>query len=200
MKAQLSVIFERILGSDQRALWYRQPVHQPRQQETHGRASREDGERITLGHRKRTDHAIAVEQRPPFGDVVGMIGLEAPCIEANGNVIGECIRAGEIEIDQAGNLVAEEENVVRKKISMDYALRQIAWPGFLERIELFCYVRTKSLPYGIAAALGVVIEMPPAFERQSVPAFRVKIATRQMQPCQRVTHRPAMPRGRSPDP
>src|SRR5262245_58611244 len=192
MKAKLSVILQRILGPHQRTIRHRQPVHQPRQQETHSRTARQDREGVTLTYRKRSDLAVAVEQRAPLGDVVGMIDLEAPGIEANRDVVRERIRAGEIEINEAGNRAPEEENVVGKKIGMNHALRQFAWPGSLERIELFCYFRAKPLPYAVAASLGVLEEMPPASNGQRVRALGLEVATRQMQPCQRVTHRPAM--------
>jgi hypothetical protein len=58
-----------------------------------------------------------------------MIRLETPGVETDGDVVGERIGAGEIEIDQAGELGTEEEHVVRKQVGMDHALRQVFRPS-----------------------------------------------------------------------
>ena len=65
-----------------------------------------------------------------------MIGLEAPRVEADRDVIGERVGAGEIEIDQAGQPLAEEEDVVGKQVGVDHALRQIARPRAFQVLEL----------------------------------------------------------------
>jgi hypothetical protein len=43
-----------------------------------------------------------------------MIRLEAPAVEADRDVIGERVGAGEIEVDQARQFVAKKKHVVRK--------------------------------------------------------------------------------------
>jgi len=50
-----------------------------------------------------------------------MIGLETPGVQADGDVVHQRIGAGEIEVDQARELVAEEKDIVWKKISVDDA-------------------------------------------------------------------------------
>ena len=64
-----------------------------------------------------------------------MIGLEAPGVEADGDVIGERVGAGEIEIDEAGQPVAEEEHVIGKQIGVDHTLGQVARPQPFEMRE-----------------------------------------------------------------
>ena len=88
------------------------------------------------GADKRPRLRIAREQRAALGDVVGMIRLEAPGVEADGDVVDQRIGAGEIEIDQPRELVAEEKNVVGKQIGVDDALRQTVRPLAFEQIEL----------------------------------------------------------------
>ena len=94
-----------------------------------GRASRSAG---SSGARA----LIALEQRLALGHVEGVVALEAPGVERDGDVVGQRIVAGEIEVDQAGELVAEEEDVVGKEIGVDDALRQVGRPVGLQVIEL----------------------------------------------------------------
>src|SRR5437764_14391801 len=65
-----------------------------------------------------------------------MVELEAPGVEADGKLVGERIGAGEIEIDQPRERIAEKVHVVGKKIGMNDALRQIARPRPLEHAKL----------------------------------------------------------------
>ena len=53
-----------------------------------------------------------------------MVALEAPGVEADRQVVGEEVVAGEIEVDQPGQPFAEEEHVVVEKIGMNDAARQ----------------------------------------------------------------------------
>ena len=118
---------------DQGAGRRRQPVVEAGQEEAQRRAARQDRQRRDFGIAQRPDALVALEQRHALGDVVGAILLEAPGVQADRDVIGEQIVAGEIEIDQAGQLVAEEEDVVGKEIGMDDAGRQVLRPvGFEE--------------------------------------------------------------------
>src|SRR3712207_9447691 len=64
------------------------------------------------------DHRLAL------GEVERPVRLETPGIEADGEVIGEGIRAGEIEVDQPRDLGADEEDVVGEEIRMDHSLRR----------------------------------------------------------------------------
>ena len=56
-----------------------------------------------------------------LGDIEAAVALEAPCVQADSQVVGEEIIAGEIEIDQPGKLVADEKYIVGKQIRMAYA-------------------------------------------------------------------------------
>ena len=64
-----------------------------------------------------------------------MIRLETPGVEADGDVVDQRVGAGEIEIDQPRQLVAEKEYVVGKQVGVDDALRQSLRPFALEQIE-----------------------------------------------------------------
>ena len=137
LEAQLADIFERVFWLDERALRHVEEIDQPRQKETQGRAARQQRQRVLLGVRKLARAAIGVEQRARLGDVEGMIGLKSPGVEADRDVIGEDVVAGERKVDQARKLVAEEEDVVIEEIGVDHALGQIGRPhATREMIEL----------------------------------------------------------------
>src|SRR5262245_26207057 len=108
-----------------------------------------------------------------------MVSLEAPCIEANRNVIGKRVGACEIEIDQSGQLVAEKKHVVRKEVGVDHALRKLTRPGFLQHLELRGNLGAKSLPYSVTSRLGMLIEQAPALNRQGVRALLLEMLTRE---------------------
>ena len=75
----------------------------------------------TFGFAERADTLVALQHRRTLGNVVGAVLFEAPSIEDDRDVIGQQVVAGEIELDQARKLVAEEEDVVGEEISMDDA-------------------------------------------------------------------------------
>src|SRR5262245_5611698 len=165
VKAQLPVIFQRIFRANERTIRHRQPIDQPRQQEAHGRAAREHRKRGSLGARKSANFPVRAKQRAPLGYVIGMVGFEAPRVEANRDVVGQRVGTRKVEINQPGYLVAEKEHIVRKKIGMDYALRKLSRPGFLQHFELCCYLGAKSLPYTVASLLRMFIQWPPVLDR-----------------------------------
>ena len=68
---------------------------------------------------------VAREQRPPLGHVVGMVRLETPGVQADRDVIGQHVGAGEIEVDQPRQPVAEEEHIVGEQVGVNDAVRQI---------------------------------------------------------------------------
>ncbi len=103
-----------------------QPVVGAGQQEAQRRAPREQRQGLALRRRERAHALVAFEQGLALGDVEGVVRLEAPGIERDGNVVGEGIVAGEVEIDQGREPVAEEEDVVGKQVGVDDALLQSA--------------------------------------------------------------------------
>ena len=129
VEAQLADIFQRVLRLHQRARRHVEQVDQPRQQETQRRAARQQRQRLLLGVGQLPLAAIGVEQRARLGDVEGMIRLETPGVQADRDVIGQHVVAGEREVDQPRQLVAEEEHVVGKQIGVDHAVRQIVRPA-----------------------------------------------------------------------
>ena len=124
MEAHAADILGRIALHDQPAIRNGQPVIEPRQHEAQRRAARQNRQRSLLVATERPHRLIASKQRRPLGQVEGKILLEAPGVEAGGDVVGVEVVASEIEVDQAGQFLAEEEDVVRKQIGVDDALRQ----------------------------------------------------------------------------
>ena len=49
-------------------------------------------------------------------------GLESPGIQADGQIVGERVRAGEIEVDNTGKGIVQEESIVREEVCVDRAL------------------------------------------------------------------------------
>ena len=71
---------------------------------------------------------IAGQQGAGAGDVETAVGLEAPSVERHGDVVGQLVHAGEIEVDRAGEDRALEEDVVREVVGVDHAARQVRGP------------------------------------------------------------------------
>src|SRR5205085_4621629 len=110
-------------------------VDQPRQKKTQRSPARQQRQRILLGLRQLARAAIGVEQRARLGDVEGKIRLETPGVEADRDVVGEDIVAGEREVDQSGKLVAEEEDIVGKQIGVNDADGQIQRPMLFQMLQ-----------------------------------------------------------------
>ena len=98
---------------------------------------------LSLPGRRRCFHAERTLEYPDGGrevvDAPG--GSEGSDDDAGGGheIVGEGVRAGEIEIDQARDLVAEKEHIVRKQIGMDHAVRQILRPMAFEMAQLLLH-------------------------------------------------------------
>src|SRR6516162_2285194 len=93
VEAQLAEIFDRILAPHQRRPALVEPIDQPRQQEAQRRPARQYRQRLPLRARERSHRRIGLQQRAPLGDVVGMIRLEAPGVEADGKIVSERVGA-----------------------------------------------------------------------------------------------------------
>jgi hypothetical protein len=100
IEAQLAPVFERILRPHQRARRNVEPVDQSGEQKTQRGAARQHRKRGAFRILDRPDFSVGLQQRAPLGDVERMIGLEAPCVEADRKIVGQRIVAGEIEVDQ----------------------------------------------------------------------------------------------------
>ena len=126
----------RVLAAHQRIARRVQPVIGARQQEAQGGAARQQRQRLALGAPELAHALVALEQGVALGDVEGVVGLEAPGVERDGDVVDERIVAGEVEIDQSRQLLAEEEHVVGEQVGVDDALRQVGRPVRLEMRQL----------------------------------------------------------------
>src|SRR5262249_5693236 len=104
MKAQPTQILERVLRPDQGSRRLVQPVKESGQQKAQGAAARQQRQRAQFGRGQRSYPAIAVEEQARFGHVEAAVVFEAPGIQADRQIVSEKIGAGEIEIDQTGNL------------------------------------------------------------------------------------------------
>src|SRR5437879_2945417 len=118
-----------------------------------------------------------------------MVKLEAPGVEADRDVVGERVGAGEIKIDQAGQPIAEEENVVGKQIGVDHALRQVARPVPLEVIEFGGDRLLEPRLQTIGAACGSAKQRLPALDRECILALEREIAAGEMQLCECLAER-----------
>ena len=58
-------------------------------------------EYFALGEMTAEETGLTSQEGAPLGDVEGEILLEAPGVEADGDVVGERVVAGEIEVDEA---------------------------------------------------------------------------------------------------
>src|SRR5260370_28711882 len=83
MKSQFAIIFERLLRPHKRARLNLQPIDQPGQQETKGGAAAQRRQRANLARVAFARPRAALKQLPSFGDVIGMVTLEAPCAKSD---------------------------------------------------------------------------------------------------------------------
>src|SRR5216683_2729593 len=102
VEPQLAQIFERILGPDQRPRRLVEPVEEPGQQKAQRSAASEQRQCREFRRNERPLPPIAVEQQPRLGHIEAAIGLKAPSVETDRQVIGEKVGAGKIEVNQAG--------------------------------------------------------------------------------------------------
>src|SRR5580700_4479816 len=110
-----------------------------------------------------------------------MIGFEAPRVEADGNVIGERVGAGEIEIDQPRQPIGQKEHIVRKQIGVDYALWQALRPLALEYVELGRDKRLEVTFHFVRVLAATLVELAPAGNRKRIVAAHIEIGSRDME-------------------
>src|SRR5262249_38528352 len=135
---------------------------------------------------------VGLQQANALADVVGMVNLEAPGVEADRDVIGKRIGAGEVEVDQAGELIAEKEDIVGEQIGMDYSLRQGTRPVPLEVAELLGEERPEVALHFVGMRAAMLVERPPAVDRQGVGALERKVEAGKVQPRERTAERGTM--------
>jgi hypothetical protein len=83
-----------------RALGCRQPVIEAGQEKPQCGAPRKHRKRLGLSRPKLPHGLVPIYQGHALGQVEGAVWLETPGIEADGDVIGEKIIAGKIEVNQ----------------------------------------------------------------------------------------------------
>src|SRR5262245_12853431 len=83
---------------------------------------------------------------------------------------------------------------------MDYALRKLSRPGFLQHFELCCYLGAKPLPYTVASRFRMFIQRPPALDRQRIFPPRPEVSPGEMQARQCLANGRAVVRTWAPDP
>ena len=108
------------------------------------------------------------------------------------SVVGEEVVAGEIEIDQARHLVAEEEHVVGEQIGVDHAGGQARRPMLLEKRQLGFQFPRQSRLHFVRARGAFLEQVSPAGHGKIVGAVVVIVARRGVQPREGVAQRPAM--------
>ena len=103
----------------------------------------------------------------------------------NCDVKGCNVVAGEIEIDQPGNLRSAHQHIVRKKIGMDYGALQIMRPL---RFQHGKFARNQCAKLRIdlvqTLACAVLQQGAPSIQPQCVVALAGKIADRAVHLCQ----------------
>src|SRR5690606_19214125 len=114
---------------------------------------------------KRTNRGIAAQKRCALGAIEGKILFKTPGVQANGDVVGQNIRAGKIEVDEARKPVAEEKDIIWEKIGMDHALRQIGRPTLFKEIKISFRLADKTRLYHIGALTRQVPQRAPIGKR-----------------------------------
>ena len=124
MKAQFAQEFERVLGPHQGSRRLVEPIEEPRQQKPQRAAAGEQWQCREFRRGQRPGMAIIVEQQARLRHIEAAIGLETPGVEANRQIVGEKVGAGEVKVDQPGEFAIAKKHVVRKQIGMDDPGRQ----------------------------------------------------------------------------
>src|SRR5690606_22188611 len=122
----------------------RSEVGETRQEETHRGATTQHRKRGALFRFESPDAFISGDQRTAFGEVVFAAPFEGPGVETDRNVVGEEIRAGEVEVDDAGEFPLEEEGVVGKEIAMNRAPGQSFRPVVFKSLKVAGDLRGES--------------------------------------------------------
>src|SRR5690606_13507810 len=119
--------------------------------------------------------AVGFEQQPRLGHVEGAVGLETPGIETDRNVVGIEVVAGEVEVDQAGQLLLAEEDIVGEEIGVDDATGQVPRPLFLQNRQFSGQFGGQVSLYLVRAILAGFIKLAPTVDREVVgpPHFEV---------------------------
>src|SRR5262245_41626629 len=145
-----------------------QPVVRTRDEETQGGGPRQQRQRLAFLRLDAANGLVSLQQGLSLGHVEGMVALETPGIERDGNVIDQGVVAGEIKVDQAGELIAEKEDIVGKKIGVDHALGQVRRPMAGEVLELALDGGAQAWRYFIGVVLEAGIEIGRASCRERV--------------------------------
>src|SRR5215468_5838509 len=111
VKPQLAEVLARVLRADQRPGRLVEPIEQPGQEKAQCGAARQQRQRRALLRGERPMPPIALQQLPGLGHIEAAIGLETPSVEADRHVINKKVGASKIEVDQARELAAAEEDV-----------------------------------------------------------------------------------------
>src|SRR6516165_1214188 len=168
VEPQLTQIFERILWPDQCPRRWVKPIKEPRQQKAQRATAGEHRQRSKFVRREGPLPSITVEQQSCLGHIKAAVRFEAPGVEADRQVIGKKISAGEIEVNQAGQRVVAEEYVIRKKVGVDYPDREVTRPHGLEQHKFGCeFFGEPGLCLGGAGPTGFE-EAPPASDREII--------------------------------
>src|SRR6516162_1232042 len=168
VEPQLTQIFERILWPDQYPRRWVKPIKEPRQQKAQRATAGEHRQRSKFVRREGPLPSITVEQQSCLGHIKAAVRFEAPGVEADRQVIGKKISAGEIEVNQAGQRVVAEEYVIRKKVGVDYPYREVTRPHGLEQHKFGSeFFGEPRLCLGGAGPTGFE-EAPPAGDREII--------------------------------
>src|SRR5262249_13827176 len=200
VEPQLAPVLERVLGPYHRARRDVEPIDQARQQEPQGSPAREPRKRGTFCFVQWPQFAVGLQQCTPLRYVERMVGLEAPRIETNREVVGERVGAGEIEVDQAGQSVAEKEDVIGEEVGMDHPLRKIAGPMQFQIAE-FGHNSLPEIPLdAVSQFTGRLGKVSPAIYRERILAGHLEVGAGKMQSRERLAHRGTVGSARPPNP
>ena len=192
MEAELVEVLARVLGLDERAVHLVDPVVEAGQQEAQRRPLRKARERGDLVGRAAAHRAVARDHEARLGHVEAEIGLEAPGVEADGEVVDQRVVAGEVEVDQAAEPVALEEDVVGEEVGVDHAARQVARPFRVDAAQRGRDLGREPRRHVVGARAAALEQRPPAIEGERVGALRRVVEAGEVQPRQRLAERRAL--------
>ena len=162
------------------------PVDKAGEEEADGCAAAEERQGGAFRLCQWADALIASDEGAALGGVVSAI-LEGPCIEADGEIKAEEIGCGEVEVECAGESVADEEGVVREEVGMNRAARQGVFgrPVLGDEGHVSVYERGEASLQRVGVLRAVFPEASPSLRSQIILAGRCEVLQGEVHACKR---------------
>ena len=149
-----------------------------------------------LGTGQRAQRGIGVDQRArAVGREPAGVEVDAPVVQAHGDVEREHVDTGEIEVEHAGQAVVLEQRVVAEQVGVDRAARQRGVERRAGHLLLVAQLRTcERVPLGVEKRQHQRQRLAPPSQAAQVGLLERKVAHRQVHAREPIAHARAVRR------